>query len=550
MTDMASRAGQESGRLADVVTLEKPLGPPESEALVGLGDDVFRELYDETNTMHASARKDNPFYVVGRKGAGKTAFLIGAAIAEDADVILIKSENIYMEVNRLAARYCKENGVVVAADNLVHVWEVLLFHVGMLQIVRSNRLLNSHARQRIWAYMSTFGDPEAIKIDTLLAAVNAEMTDSLLGAPQRMSFRDACWAITSERGDFVDAAGKAREVLAEVGPAALYVVVDNLEDLHRKLDNYADVITALFRVASRSIISPPDERLPFRTRFAFPAELLPRLRLLAANPEKDFQKRLTIRWSARELIIITGNRLRTFLDVHFPDAPERLGLAPSHDPSDANAARQTLRAVLPKEVTNALGGVEDPIAYLMRHTQLLPRHLIIILNEIMSSAAVGLSSSDIPRPTGEQVVAGVLEAELTIVDGILTTYSYSYPEIANALEMIKNQVRLVESTATIHKLYNQAGVRRSGLSFHEFLDACLSVGVLGVVRPGHDERYVTGFFSYTFAKGVKPVEDKDQVCVHPLFVPYLFDKYKIDTMKKHLAVYPYGSDPKHLLHEV
>ncbi len=548
---MAIEKNATGSSLADVITLEQPLGPPQSEALLDMGQDIFRELYDETNTVHALAKSENPFFIVGRKGAGKTAFLIGTAIADHADVILIRSEDVYLEVNKLVARH-RDRGVPLAADNLVHVWEVLLFHAAMLQIARSHLLPNSAARQRVWAYMSSFGDPETVEVDGLLAAVGAEMTECLLSASPRLSFREACWSIRSNRGRLIEAADKAREVLVKAGPKAMYVVVDNLEDLHRKLDEFADVVTALFRVASRSVVSKPEDRLPFRTRFAFPAELLPRLRILAANPEKDFQKRLIIRWSAKELIVIAGNRLRTFLDVRFPTAPRQLGLPTNHDPADAEAAIQTLRAILPERVTNSLGGEEDPVAYLMRHTQLLPRHVIILLNEIVSNAVVGLSPKDVPRATAAHVVEGIAEAERVIVEGILTTYSDTYPEIADALDMIKNHVLLVEPASRLHHIYNQASVKRSGLSFDKFLDACLAIGVLGVVSEDHDERYIQGVFSYTFAGEVRPVEDRDRVCVHPLFVSRLFDIQSIETMKRqnHRAIYPYGSDPSHVDLEV
>lgn len=542
----------EADDLREVVTLEEPLGPWYTEALFDMSQGVFSELYDETNKVHRSARTENPSFIVGRKGAGKTAFLIGAALADDADVALIKSEDIYTEVNKLCARYTERNGPIVA-DSLVHVWEVLLFHAAMLEIARSERLPNSIGRQRVSSYMSAFGDPAHIKSDNLLASVSSEMTNALLIAPQRLSFREACWSINPGRGSLADAAGWTREVLAPVGPKAVYVVVDNLEDLHKKLDEFGDVVTALFRVASRSVIGRKDERLPFRTRFAFPAELLPRLRILAANVEKDFRKRLIIRWTAGELIVIVGNRIRTFLDLYFVTAPGKLGLPERHDPTDRDAAVRTLRAVLPEKVTNGLGGAEDPIAYLLRHTQLLPRHLIIILNEIMSRAVIGLTPDRVPQATEEQVVSGVHDAELDIVEGILTTYSYEYPKMAEALEMIKNHVNVVEPASRLHKIFNEASVARVGLSFDEFLDGCLAVGALGVVvADNSDGRYVQGEFSYTFAGDVRPVEARDQVCVHPLFVTRLFDRHSVADLVRNRArpVYPYGSDPEHVDSEI
>lgn len=541
-------ADPRSHELSDVVTLEKPLGPHESEPLVHMGQAVFRRLYDETNMVHRAARTENPFFIVGRKGAGKTAFLVGVAFADGADVILIKSEHVYGKVNTLRLRYSGLNGPIVA-DELVHVWEVLLFHAGMLAIVRSEVLPNSLARDRVWSYLCGFGDPATMQVDDLLAAVCAKMSDALT-APQRRSFRHVCWSIESGRGPLGDAAQATRDILDVAGSKAVYVVVDNLEDLHRHLEGFAEVITALFRVPSRSF---EDDSLPFRTRFAFPAELVARLNILAANPEKDFQQRLTIRWSAAELIVIAGNRLRTFLDLHFKRAPERLGLPTKHDPRDRFAAEKTLRAVLPERVTNGLGFHEDPVAYLLRHTQLLPRHLIQLMNRIMSDAVVGLAADDVPEATGQQVVDGVYAAEKLIVSGILTTYWYEYPHIYRALELIKNQLSVVESASSLHRIFNKAGVKRAGLDFDEFLDACLAIGALGVVIDDDaQDRYVQGRFSYTFAREVRPVEDQDQVCVHPLFVSLLFDQHAVAAMAKQgkRAIYPYGSDPEHVGHDV
>jgi hypothetical protein len=546
MPAVSSNGGPEERSLREVVTLEEPLGPPQSEALVDVSQATFSELYDETNSVHRSARLEDPFFIVGRKGSGKTAFLIGTALADEADVVLIKSEDVYLEVNKIRARYEQQNGVL-AADNLVHVWEVLLFHAAMLQIGQSDRLPNSDARQRLWSYLSALDDPASLEVDGLLARVGATISDALLAAPQKLSFREACWSIDPGKGTGAEAAELVREVLSGGGPRSLYVVIDNLEDLHRKLDAYADVVTALFRVASRSASARPRERLPFRTRFAFPAELLPRLRKLAANPEKDFRKRLTIRWTASELIVVAGNRLRTFIDLYFSNAAAELGLPERHDPADAGAAERTLRALLPSHVTNALGGEEDPVAYLMRHTQLLPRHLIIILNEIMSHAVNGQTSADVPHVTSSHIIAGVHDAERLIADGILTTYEHSYPHIGTALEVIKNRVTLTQSVSRLHKVFNEAGVARSGLAFDEFLEAGVAIGAFGVVNASTNHRYVVGDFSYTYAGEVRPVEDRDEICVHPLFVSMLFDRHAIQEMagQDQRPIYPYGSDPDH-----
>ncbi len=538
--------------LSDVINHSFPLGPPMTEAFISTSRSVFEQLYDATNHIHHATRTKNPSYIVGRKGSGKTAFLIGAALAENADVVPIQSEDIFTQVEKLRVRYSAVNGALVA-DQLVHAWEVLLFHAAMWAIACSEQLPGGPARRQVFTYMSAFGDPETLEPDSLLARVSALMTQSLLDASDGLSFREACWAIDPGRGSFVEAAAAARLVLDDAGADAIYVVVDNLEDLHRRLDDFEDIITALFRVTSRSLTSSRRRSLPFKTRFAFPAELLPRLRRMSANAEKDFLDHLIVRWTASELIFVAGNRLRTFLDLHYPHAPRALRLPSRHDHRDRDAAERTLRAILPSgDMANGTGAMEDPVAYIMRHTQLLPRHVIQILNEIVKRPLPDLPPDGVPRVTATDIIEGVRAAQLTIVDGILTTYSYHHPRVAEALAAIKNHAAPVESISDLHRSFNRASVARVGIDFEGFLDACLSIGALGIVtRDVPADRYVVGEFAYTYASELRPVEDRDKVCVHPLFMHRWVDR-RVSARGGDDArlVYPYGSDPSHDEHEV
>jgi hypothetical protein len=532
--------------LEDILTREYPLGEPSSDALYDTSPEVFRRLYVETNHIRRSTRTDSPPYIVGRKGSGKTAFLIGEALTGDADLVLIQSEDLYAEVNKLNSRYRELNGPLVA-DSLAHVWELLLLHAGMWRIATSDRLPKGEPQRRVWTYMSSFGDLCSMKSDELLARVASQLREAVLSAPDHLSFREACWSMEPEFGSLSDAVEQSRAILAEAGHDSLYVVVDNLEDLHRHLDDFADIIPGLFRVVSRDLLRRKTEQLPFATRFAFPAELLPRLRTLTANAEKDFLDYRIVRWNAAELILLAGNRLRTFLDLHFEGAAEKLGLPTPVNSRDRAAADKTLRALLPeKKVLNGFGQAEDPVAYVMRHTQLLPRHLIEILNHIIAPAVARAANGDVPRATAEDVTGGVRRAEDVIVQGILTTYSADYPLISDALDAIKNHVEVSQPMSELHRAFNHAGVKRTIPTFEDFIDACLNIGALGIVTSDDsDGRYVQGHFSYTIAGSVRPVESKDDVCVHPLFMYRWFDESAIRQMRGRgvRAVYPYGSDP-------
>jgi hypothetical protein len=534
----------DEGALREQVNLDQPLGPRDTEPLAE-NEQVFLDLYDKWNGVHRQSKIAHPYYVIGRKGAGKTAFLIGTALADKTDVARIESKDVYTRLRDLVNEYTEAHGEPVA-DELAFVWEVIFFHAAMLTIVRSKRAyLPGPAREAVWNYLSGFGDPRKLRDDNLYAKV-VSLISAALKRRSGNAFRDDCWSISMAGHSFIDAVVKTRELLEKPGPKAVHVVVDNMEDLHRRLYEFGPVITGLFRLVGRGRAGD-GERFPFRLRFAFPAELLDGLTGLAANAGKDFGNRLVISWNAQELMALAGNRLRLFLDLYFPRAAREFGLPRQHDFRDTEAAHLTLRSILPDEVENGLGGTEKGEAYLMRHTQLLPRHLVVMLNRVVGSAVLGMDRDDVPRVTPEQLVSGIFEAEREVLDEVFSAYEFSHPRIKEHLGVLKNKIAIVEKASDLHSTYNKTGLhKRGGPAFAEFLQNGVDIGAFGVVT-SHSERYTEAWFSYTFVEDLIPNEDEDDVCVHPLFIQHLFDHHKVGRMAERgqVAVYPYGSDPSH-----
>jgi hypothetical protein len=527
--------------LMRILTHKRPLGPPYTEELLRSPRGIFEQLYDRTNFCHGTAERDDPVFVVGRKGSGKTAFLVGTSFVDGSKVILIKSEDAYHEIERLRLRYTATVGPLFA-ENLAHVWQVLLTHAAMLLSYRVPGLRHTDEARLIASYLSSYGNPSHLEPGKLLARVGRALSDVLVSSGPGLTVEEMCASLRTDVATYASAYQSFVDLVSRK-QARLYVVVDNLEDLHVHVETLRTTLSALFR-ATRDFADAA-ERLPFRVRFAFPAELVRRLRDLTANPEKDFLNYLVIRWTAAELMTIAGNRLRRYLDLYHYDELRRLGLPRQHDERDTQMAEATLRALLPPgTIRNGLGSHEDPVAYIMRHTQLLPRHLIQILNEILARPA--RQCDGLPVASPRDVLEGVREAELRIVDGILSSYSLDYPFMAAALGYLKNHIPNSLTCSDLHRAFNAAGVVRSGVDYSDFLEGALDVGVLGVVERS-TARYSIGRFSYTFAETLRPVEDEDRICVHPLFMFRLFDRGGIRRLREQgmLPVYPYGSDTGH-----
>ena len=330
---------QDAKGLTDVITRKHPLGPAASEALVGASPAVFQQLYDATNHIHRDTHAENPSYIVGRKGSGKTAFLIGAALAENADVVPIQSEDIYprstASASTTSARTARSSPTARP-------------RLGGAALPRrdvGDRVQRAAARRRRTAtglhVHERVRRPEELEPDALLARVSALMTESR--RPRRRLVPRGVLGDRSRPWHFVEAARQAR-VVDDAGADAIYVVVDNLEDLHRRLDDFEDVITALFRVTSRSLTRQTDG-MPFRTRFAFPAELLPRCAGWPPTPRRTSSTTSSCAGPRRSSSSSPATGCARSSTCTTRRRREPLGLPSQHDPNDRDAA-ETLRAVL------------------------------------------------------------------------------------------------------------------------------------------------------------------------------------------------------------
>jgi hypothetical protein len=200
-----------------------------------------------------------------------------------------------------------------------------------------------------------------------------------------------------------------------------------------------------------------------------------------------------------------------------------------------------LRATLPARVTGDLGIEEDPVAYLLRHTQLLPRHLIQILNRVYCASQRG----SVPwAVTPHAVVSGTHAAEELVVRGILAAHQETFPMAGKALRRLSDRLGVSFPASDLHQVFNRQGIRKlTGLEFREFLAILFDMGVLGI-RVDQTSRYHKAEFQYTFDATLNSQEDTDELCVHPLFTRFLHER-SLPRLRRAgaLPTYPYGCDP-------
>ena len=119
---------------------------------------------------------------------------------------------------------------------------------------------------------------------------------------------------------------------------------------------------------------------------------------------------------------IGAQRLKYYLDLYHKQFLNRLL------PLDLNKRTDAIRlfqAVLPDRITNQAGYQEDTLSYILRHTQLLPRHFLMFLNSIFKGLANNHSR---PFPISEaRIVNGIRQMEEFIVSEIFVAFKQTHP---------------------------------------------------------------------------------------------------------------------------
>jgi hypothetical protein len=519
-----------SRRIGAILTDRQPFGPVDTEGLITADDPAVDQLFDRSNLIYAQTREAiRPSYIIGRKGAGKTAFLLGATDLRHQEQL--RTSTIYSELVAVLRRYT-ERRAPLYTEQVADVWQALFDHIALAHGCRTASAADRpNELQTMWDYLDqpgTIGDAMDVA-EGFLSELNRRVGD-----PSIFGLREVVDGMTRGGVQFADARKAMRAVL-EARPEPVTLVMDNLEDLHTRLDELRQVLSGLFHLVGRTS-EVHRARRPYGLRICLPSELFDTVHEISSNPEKDFRGNyLTIYWTARELLHLAGSRLRLFLSSHHPD---ELAQLERRLPAARESDVALLRGTLPPIVRGGLGVDEDPLAYLLRHTQLLPRHLIGILNRVYTER--GSAPWNVAP---EAILRGTRHAEKIVMEGILAAHRERFPDAPIALSKLSDRLGICFPVSELHRVFNREGIRKqTGLEFGQFLEMLLEMGVLGV-KVGETARYNTADFRYTFDTSLNAEEDTDALCVHPLFTRHLHER-AIPRLRRAgaLPTYPYGCE--------
>ncbi len=534
-----------SRELRQILTIDRPLGPLDADVL---RDPVLSAaLYDPENRVHRAIDTGAPF-VVGRKGAGKTAFVHAPMLDPMVDVVRLPKADVYQAVFDLIEKLTERNSTVLV-EHSERLWESIVWCAVLWKVASSMQSTPVDSDELVvYDFVMGIGEDKLPRHEEAMIArfvgrvSTAFSTRSGIGG-----LGELLGSVRANDVEIEEAIDAGRAVLRR-RKRQIIVIMDSLERYPANLPvmNYDSpqklAFEGLFRFLGQHG-SRTDRS--FGLRFAFPAELWHLLKSASSNHAKDFDRRVVAHWNARELITMAGNRLAAFMYVHEFAEIKQIDFTPARVHLGYPDALRTLMTLLPREITNGIGGPEDTIGYLLRHTQLLPRHLIL-LNQILGDHfARGAPGEKVRSDT---VVRGVHRAEERIKNDILSAYDRVHPFAGEVCAKMIPNLPLVFSTDEARQQYVHTGVKKAtGHEFPEAVRALVEVGAVGRVIDGSQSRYVVGEFEYT-RPGQLSLGAGERLCLHPLFAetyssPECSTRVLGSARSRIRPIYPYGADP-------
>jgi hypothetical protein len=324
--------------------------------------------------------------------------------------------------------------------------------------------------------------------------------------------------VTGERGGKRSAPKTPREFADEIESLLLNekksvtITFDSIEKyLHTDVER--EILGGLLRYFGGL---QTHQNSPINAKICFPSEQYPEIiSEISTNASKDLLDPQFLLWKASELRFLAAHRLKNYLEVYHTGEYEKIQHLKL---SDRENLREFWNKYLPPKITNDFGNQEEPFRYILRHTQMLPRHVILILNSAFASSKVFETGEKISECDIKKAVQG---NEAGFRDTICQMFRRQYPRLKDVLDLVLPRMRRVECYGDLQVIFRESAQTIMGemgnSEYLHFRKMLFSTGVLGVVQEKKEtDVYIYGEFEFNTGNELT-AHERASFCVHPIF---------------------------------
>jgi hypothetical protein len=479
--------------------MRSPFGLADCESELRTLNDDYSEIYFDETPFNLPAIKPETYLIVGRRGSGKTAlsrYFSFQKILDNPIYIDVDEPEVYQTVlSDIAARAseCRE----IAIPRLKKVWEYVLWCV-----VCEHTKCESEAIKHAFRESGSPGNPSHVinrTIDRLLDLLH-ETDDKRVDEHLELLLGN----------DRLETAKV--EVLRIAARRPIIIALDTLERYDVSDPALMNAMAALVQCAANFNLNFSDQGLHLKAFIS--GELFPYLEEeFIQNPLKSIKDPVYLFWRPKDLLRLISWRFHRYLDTDNLLRAESKGQIDwtKHD----DVFNKMWVPYFGNHVTNARGLQEDTFSYVLRHTQMRPRQLILLCNGIAERAK---ENGHFPSFTQEDIRLGVKDGETKLAVEIINSFRSIYPNVSTIVDALMKMPMLFTGNELDRRAKQSASEWPKGTySPARFRRLVAELGIVGRVRRHNAESgYIDADFEYSLRERL-PITHRDECVIHPMF---------------------------------
>lgn len=480
----------------DTAVWFNPFGEADCESEVKLLKQDYSRYFFYHTRFNNLALDPNVFLIVGRRGSGKTALgqffsfqkVMNGAIAIDVDEPAA-FEKVLEDITQKAP-HSRE----IAIPRIATIWHLVVWSV----IFRELKDFDPRIRTAC-----IFGNRDG-KLSTFIRHCLKALLDRLIQSDEDL--------IDELEDIFADA--RIRNGMAAVLEVArtrpVIVAFDTLE-------NYAVHDQAMMRATAALIQCASDFNRDFAHQgvhikiFAM-AEVFPHLKEeVILNPLKSVRNEVHMHWRPKDLMRLISWRFYNYLEALDMLLPESRTI---NWDNSTDVLEKMWYPYFGHSLRNEQNLPERTFPYVLRHTQMRPRQLIVLCNAIARRAK---AKGTFPRFHPDCIVGAVQERQNALAEEVINSYSSVYPKVGRILEALSGLPMIFKANQLDKRAPITASEWSGEYSPHNFRQLVSELGIIGRVRHLNQEAgYAEADFEYSYESRL-PLLSENICAIHPMF---------------------------------
>ncbi|WP_299825321.1 P-loop ATPase, Sll1717 family [uncultured Roseobacter sp.] len=519
---------------AKPIPLSEPFGPIDAHDLI----DEYGNLnnaYAISNAVKSALTRYGARgnLHIGRKGTGKTTLL---HMSKSRRGISVKI-NIGAEFGSMVS-LLEDHRRTSFAETAGRVWSTVIWNSIAIVVYRHLHAglseLDASQAELIEGYVGSLREILNRKLRSKIrSGTKVDVLDYLGG--NSIDFAATMIEAAYDSDIEIDAVKSALFSLLDRSNRNVVVLIDTMEFYKVEMSKIARACLQGLVTSSAKIHRG---RYPVHCKLFFPGELVHLYKTeISHSVHKDFRDAQFLEWRSNELVTLAAYRFRDRLS-DLSGMPNWQLAEISEE--DVSTSQSLFHRFLPASVTNDRGARSEVVSYILRHTQMTPRQLLIVLNRLgeLYFEVSGHEVRHRKQKISEAEIHSVINrTSFEIYNELFRSFSGIYPPIEKLMMKVLPRLKRVFSDDELYEVYiSQEIAQTFRMDFEELKYAFADIGAVGLVdlqKSNSNSAY--GLFSYMSDERLI-LSASREYCVHPIF-----SAVHHPQSSQYMTVYPAGA---------